>query len=208
MPAGPTPGLVFVQPHIALFSLELGFDVPPGAAHLSQRFQGSLFRSVGQVVAGFASVQVAAVDGPVDFAGLPPAGWPHPLRAEHTAAGPLAPLGNCYFLPGILWQFINALHHGTPLSAHQLGFGGRPALVGRIRPSGSSGRTVECGLQTQKGHGEWLCLIRAAHPAGPPAPPGEVHLCCGGRVVPVAYCGDMTTWIVAGAASPSASLSI
>ena len=53
MPAGPTPGLVFVQPHVALFRLELRFDVPPGTAHVGQSLESCVLGSVGQVVAGY-----------------------------------------------------------------------------------------------------------------------------------------------------------
>ena len=88
MPARPEPapysirgaGLVLVQPHVALFRLKLRFYSPTGATHVGQGLQGSVLRSIGQVVAGFAAVQVPAVNGPVDVAGLPPAGWTHPLR--------------------------------------------------------------------------------------------------------------------------------
>ena len=34
MPAGPGPGLVLVQSHVALFGLELRFDAPSGAAYI------------------------------------------------------------------------------------------------------------------------------------------------------------------------------
>ena len=53
MPARPAPGFVFVQPHVALVSLELSFDAPPGTAHAGQGLQGSILRDVGQVVAGY-----------------------------------------------------------------------------------------------------------------------------------------------------------
>ena len=67
------------------------------------------------VVAGLAAVQVPAVNGPGDFAGLPPAGWTHPLRAEPVAAGTLASLGHRNLTPGLLRQFTAALLHGPPL---------------------------------------------------------------------------------------------
>ena len=94
MPPSPGPGLVLVQSHVALLRLELRlelrFNAPPGTAHVGQRLQGSVLGSVGQIVAGLTAVQVPAVAAPVDFAGLPPAGWPHPLGAEPVAAGTLA----------------------------------------------------------------------------------------------------------------------
>ena len=63
-----------------------------------------ILRSIGQVVAGFAAVPVPAVDGPVDFAGLAPAGRSHPLGAEKVAAWPLASLGHRNLTPGLLRQ--------------------------------------------------------------------------------------------------------
>ena len=41
VPASPGAGLVLVQSNVALLSLELGFDVPSGAAHVGQGFQGA-----------------------------------------------------------------------------------------------------------------------------------------------------------------------
>ena len=79
MPARPGAGLVLIQPHVAFFSLELGFNAPPRPSHVGQGLQGSVLRRVGQVVAGLAAVPVPAADGPVDFARLPLTGRPHPL---------------------------------------------------------------------------------------------------------------------------------
>ena len=100
--------------HVALLRLELRFYAPPGATHVCQGLQGRILRIVGQVVAGFAAVQVPAVNGPGDFAGLAPAGWTHPLRAEPAAAGTLASLGHRNLTPGLLRQFTAALLHGPP----------------------------------------------------------------------------------------------
>ena len=91
MPAGPGARLVLVQPHVALFSLEFGLNPPPGTAHAGQGLQGSVFRSVGQIVAGLAAVQVPAVNCPEDFAGLPSARYPHPLGTEPVVRGPWVP---------------------------------------------------------------------------------------------------------------------
>ena len=52
MPTRPAAGLVFVQPHVALLSLEFRFNAPPRTAHAGQGLQGSTLRGVGQVVAG------------------------------------------------------------------------------------------------------------------------------------------------------------
>ena len=93
MPSHPASGLVLVQPHIAFFSLELGFNAPPRPSHVGESLQGSVLWGVGQVVAGLAAVPVPVVDGPVDFARLPPAGQPHPLGAELVAAGHQASSG-------------------------------------------------------------------------------------------------------------------
>ena len=61
---------------------------------------------------------------PSNPAGLPLAGWPHPLGAELVAAGTLASLGHRYLPPGPLRQFIAALLHGPVLSVSQLGLSG------------------------------------------------------------------------------------
>ena len=53
MPARPAPGLVLVQPHVALLRLKLRFNAPPGTAHVGQRLQGSVLGSIGQIVAGY-----------------------------------------------------------------------------------------------------------------------------------------------------------
>ena len=42
MPASPTPSLVFVQAHVALFRLEFRFNMPSGAVHTGQGLQGSV----------------------------------------------------------------------------------------------------------------------------------------------------------------------
>ena len=129
VPAWPGAGLVIVQSHVALLRLELRFNAPPGTAHVGQRLQGSVLGSVGQIVAGLAAVQVPAVDGPVDFAGLPLAGWPHPLGAEPVAAGTLASLGHRYLPPGIPRQFFAALGHGPALTVSQPGLAGTPPVL-------------------------------------------------------------------------------
>ena len=125
MPAGPGAGLVLVQSHVALLRLELRFNAPTEATHACQGLQRSVLRSVGQVVAGLAAVQVPAPDGSVDFAGLPPAGWPHPPGVEQIAAGTLASLRHSDLPLGLLRQFITALNHGAPLPA-SLGLRGAP----------------------------------------------------------------------------------
>ena len=57
-----------------------------------QGLQRGILRSIGQVVAGFAAVPVPPVDGPVDFAGLAPAGRSHPLeRSKGQLRGPWLP---------------------------------------------------------------------------------------------------------------------
>ena len=53
-----------------------------------------------------------SVDGPVDFAGLAPAGRSHPLGAETVAAWSLASLGHRNLTPGLLRQLVAALLHG------------------------------------------------------------------------------------------------
>ena len=131
MPARPAPGLVFVQPHVALLSLELRFNAPPvnappGTAHVRQGLQGSAFWGVGQVVARLAAVQVTSPDGPDHLTGLAPLGYPHPLGAETVGAGPLGSLRHRYLPPGLLRQFITALLHGPALPIPQLGFAGVP----------------------------------------------------------------------------------
>ena len=93
MPARPGAGLVLVQPHVAFLSLELRFYTPPGASNTCQDLQESVLRGAGQVVAGLAAVQIPAINGSVDFAGLPPAGYPHPLSAVPIDTLPLASLG-------------------------------------------------------------------------------------------------------------------
>ena len=70
MPASPTPGLVFVQPHVTLFRLELRFNAPPGTAHVRQSLQHCVFGSVGQVVAGLAACQRGMSVGFTTAAGL------------------------------------------------------------------------------------------------------------------------------------------
>ena len=118
---------------------------PRAASYVCQGLQWGILRSVGQVVAGFAAIQIPAVNGPVDFAGLPPAGWTNPLSAEPVAAGTLASLGHRYLPPGLLRQFITALLHSAPLTPHQPGFAGRaprPWYAGVVR-SGSGGHTVK-----------------------------------------------------------------
>ncbi len=60
--AGPATGLVFVQPHVAPFSLELRFNAPPRTTHAGLRLQRRVSRSVGQVVTGLGTARVAAPD--------------------------------------------------------------------------------------------------------------------------------------------------
>ena len=143
MPAGPATGLVFVQAHVALFRLELRFNGPPGTAHIGQGLQGSILGSVGQVVAGFAAVQVPAVDGPVDVAGLAPAGWTHPLGAELIGAGPLASLGHRYLPPGLRRQLSAAL----------------PPWSAAARP-----RARACGAPPGPGMPDWSSPVPPATP--------------------------------------------
>ena len=144
MPPRPGASLVLVQTHVALLRLELRFYTPPGPSHVGQGLQGSVLRSIGPVVAGLAAVQVPAPDGPVDVAGLPPAGWTHPLGAEPVAARPLAsPWATVISRQGSLRQFIAALLHGPPLSGHELRLAGRPnpGYSGLVQ-AGSKGQTV------------------------------------------------------------------
>ena len=63
--------------HVAFLRLELRFYTPTGSSHVCQGLQRGILRCIGQIVAGFATVQIPAVNGPVDFAGLAPAGWTH-----------------------------------------------------------------------------------------------------------------------------------
>ena len=72
MPTRPEPapylirgaGLVFVQAHVALLGLELGFNAPAGAAHIGQGLQRCIWGCVGQVVTGLAAVRVLAINRP------------------------------------------------------------------------------------------------------------------------------------------------
>ena len=89
MPARPGAGLVLVQSHVTLLRLELCFYTPPGTAHAGQGLQRCILRSIGQVVARFAAVQVPAVDSPVDLSGLAPVAGPLPLGAELVSPLPL-----------------------------------------------------------------------------------------------------------------------
>ena len=86
MPARPGAGLVLIQPHVAFFSLELGFNAPPRPSHVGQGLQGSVLRGVGQVVAGLAAVPVSRVNyicrlESISFAGSPPR--PGPAVGPH-----------------------------------------------------------------------------------------------------------------------------
>ena len=169
MPPRPGAGLVLVQSHVALLRLELRFNAPPGTAHAGQGLQGRVLGSVGQVVAGLAAVQVPAVDGPVDFARLPPAGWPRPLGAEPVAAGTLASLGHRYLPPGIPRQFIAALLHGPALTVSQPGLAGAPARTPDTphwsRPAPAATPCRRLGRPA-----------RSASPA-PPSRPGRTATC-------------------------------
>ena len=93
MPASPGAGLVLVQAYVAFLRLKLRFYTPTGASHVCQGLQRGILRSIGQVVAGFAAVPVPAVDGPVDFAGLAPAGYGRTLWAlkRYGCVGPWLP---------------------------------------------------------------------------------------------------------------------
>ena len=90
MPASPGAGLVLVQPHVAFLRLELRFYSPHNGI-LPRRLRvwkpGNLW-GVGTdaVYSVNAAVLIPAVNGPVDFAGLTPAGWTHPLGTEQVAA--------------------------------------------------------------------------------------------------------------------------
>ena len=77
--------------------------------------------------------KVPAVDGPVDFAGLPLAGWPHPLGAT-VAAGTLVSL--CRYLPPDPPAIHRCVLHGPALTVSQPGFAGTPeSLILRTGPS-------------------------------------------------------------------------
>ena len=135
IPAGPSTRLVFVQPHIALFGLKFGFNAPSRPAHVSQCVQGSVLRGVGQVVAGFATVQIPPEYGPELLAGLPPPGYPDPLGAEHIGSRSLGTLRHRYLPPGSFRQFSATLHHGPALPVHQPGLAGTPkSLIVRVAP--------------------------------------------------------------------------
>ena len=111
MPALPKLRVSYSSNPTSLFSVSNSVSIrhrePPTYARVSNR---SILRSVGQVVAGFAAVQIPAVNGPVDFAGLPLA-WLARTRwaLKLVAAGTLASLGHRYLPPGILRQLIAAL---------------------------------------------------------------------------------------------------
>ena len=139
MPSSPGAGLLPVQSHVALFGLELRFNAPSRTTHTGQGLQRGVLGSVGQVVAGLAAVQVPPVYGPEYFVGLPPAGWPHPLRTEPVAAGTLTPLGYCCLPPGLLRQRQTALIDGATLLLSQFRLEGTP--VARIL------RDAPCGFQ-------------------------------------------------------------
>ena len=79
-------GIVLVQTHVALLSFELGLNAPPGASHVCQGLQRGSLQSVGQVVAGFAAVQVTAVDGRLAFDGPAPVG-----SGDNDGCGPAPP---------------------------------------------------------------------------------------------------------------------
>ena len=164
MPASPAAGLVFVQPHVALFSLELCFNPPPRTAHIGQHFHRGVSGSVGNVVAGLAAVQVAAPDGPDLLAGLALPGCPHPPGVEHIAPRPLASLSHRYLPPSLLRQLSTPLLHGPALPLPELGFAGAP------RPP--IFRTAPCWLQ---GPDRRVArnVQHVAHPPGPPSPPGR-----------------------------------
>ena len=104
MPAGPGADFVLVQPHVALFGLELGFNAPPGAAHVGQGFQRSVLGSVGQVVAGFAAVQILAIDRPEDLARLALLGYPHSRCAVTVGTRSLAARRYRNLPPGLCRQ--------------------------------------------------------------------------------------------------------
>ena len=136
MPARPGSGLVFIQPNVALLGLKLGFDAPPGASHVSEGFQGSVLRSVGQVVAGFAAIQVLTIDCPERFTRLPLPRHPNPLSAEAVDTRPLASLRQLYLPPRFFRQGLAALGYGLPLLTQRLGFARLPpSLIGRLAPA-------------------------------------------------------------------------
>ena len=144
MPARPGACLVLIQPHVALLRLELGLDAPPGGSHVCQGLQRGILRSVGQIVARFAAVRVPAVDGPVDLAGLPPAGRTHPLSAEQVAAGTLASLGhrNSRQASSGNSSLRSSIVRRCPPTSLGLRGAPRPWYAGLVR-SGSDGHTVK-----------------------------------------------------------------
>ncbi len=134
MPACQSAGLVLIQTHVSSPS-----QCATGSLRRMPESSTGIFQSVGKVVAGFFTVQVPAVDGLVDFAGLTPTGWPHPLSAEQVAARTLASLGHRYLPPGPLQQFITAPLHSTPVCRRPptgLGLRGPPTLGCRTSPLG------------------------------------------------------------------------
>ena len=126
MPASPGAGLVLVQPHVAFLRLELRFYTPTGSSHVCQGLQRGILRRIGQIVAGFAAVQIPAVNGPVDFAGLAPAGWTHPLGTEQVAAGPWLPSATVIsrHASSVMASARSAIVRRCPLRS--LGLRGRP----------------------------------------------------------------------------------
>ena len=144
MPAGPGARFVLVQPHVALLSLEFGLNAPSGTAHPDQGLQGSVFRSVGQIVSGLTVVQVPPVNRPEDFAGLPPSGRPHPLRTEPVVAGPWLPWATVISRQASsgMAPARSCIVRRCPLTSLGLRGAPRPWYGGLVR-SGSGGHTVK-----------------------------------------------------------------
>ena len=91
MPPRRCPGLVLIQPDVALFGFEFGFYKPPEPSRVGQSLQRGVQGSVGQIVAGLATVQVLAVDCPSHSTRLPVPGFPDPLGAEPGGSRSLGP---------------------------------------------------------------------------------------------------------------------
>ena len=98
--ARPGAGLVLIPAYVAPLRLELRFYTPPVVSYLRRGVLPTPGPPTGWYLpeswtgnSGLAAAQVPAVDSPVDFAGLTPAGWTHPQSPEQVAAGTLASLG-------------------------------------------------------------------------------------------------------------------
>ena len=151
-PAGPGTGLVLVQPNFALLGLEFGLDAPAGPSQVSQRLQGIVLEWVGQVVTGFAAVQVRRWTAQTTSSGLrfriSLTQWTLDWQIRGSWVPSAAVISR--------QASSQAIHRRATLRsgaarATACACGPPLTLTCRIRPDGSSGRTLECGLRTQKG---------------------------------------------------------